>query len=68
MNTQDFLNQNLLNSILIEECSCYEPVTNGEMLATLGWSVIFIVVIGFVTLAMCLRVIWVMDKFYKMMD
>jgi len=73
MNTQDFftyqMNQHLLNSAaLIEECSCCEPITNGEMLATLGWSVIFLVVIGFVTLVICLAMIWVMDKFSKWMD
>lgn len=69
MNTQDFINQHLLNSVAyIEECPCCKPITNEEMLATLGWLVIYIVVIGFVTVAIGLATIWVTDKFLKMLD
>lgn len=69
MNTQDFINQNLLNSAAyIEECLCCKPMTNEDMLATLGWLVIYIVVIGFVTVAIGLATIWVTEKFLKMMD
>lgn len=68
MNTQDFINQNLLNSAAyIEECACCKPMTNEDMLATLGWLVLYIVVIGFVTVAIGLATIWVTDKFLKMM-
>lgn len=73
MNTQDFLtyqmNQNLFNSAAyIEECPCCKPVTNEEMWLTLGWIIIYMVVISIVTLAIGLAVIWIMEKFSKMMD
>jgi len=63
------INQNLLNSAAyIEECPCCKPITNEEMWLTLGWIIIYMVVISIVCFVIGVAVTWIMEKFSKMID